>query len=33
MQTVQNSIFLGYNEAMVDTYSKIFTSKFLKPPN
>jgi hypothetical protein len=26
MRTVQNSIFLGYNEAMVDTYTNIFTS-------
>ena len=29
MQTVQNSIFLGYNGAMVDTYSRIFTRTLL----
>jgi hypothetical protein len=27
MRTVQNSIFLGYNGAMVDIYSRIFTSR------
>lgn len=29
MRIVQNSIFLGYNGAMVETYRRIFTSRFL----
>jgi hypothetical protein len=27
MRTVQNSVFLGYNAAMVDTYKNIFARK------
>lgn len=29
MKTVENSAFLGYNAAMVNTYQNIFTSKLL----
>ena len=29
MRTVQNSVFLGYNDAMVDSYRRIFTSECL----
>jgi hypothetical protein len=27
MRTVQNSVFLGYNAAMISTYQGIFTSR------